>query len=271
MGGSTLTGGYGGYSVGLVLLNKTKIYINNGGSGKAATATGITYTGGYNGGGTAYYWQGNNTANGSGGGATHIALDSGLLKNLSSHRADGRILIVAGGGGGSALDTSGNGTGKGGNGGGIVGVDGIISSNKDGYYGLGGTQTTGGGYVLGDEDRRNTRTVPSSGTFGRGGDSAPLSNIDNVSGGGAGAGAGFFGGGGAGVWCGAGGGSGYIGSSNLISGGGITKHMTCYSCTTSSVAATRTYSNTNVSETATADYSKTGNGYARITYLGTSI
>ena len=68
-----------------------------------------------------------------------------------------------------------------------------------------------------------------------------------------------------------GGGSGYIGSSNLISGGGITKHMTCYSCTTSTANATRTNSNTNVSATATADYSKIGNGYARITYLGTSI
>ncbi|MDO4967493.1 MAG: glycine rich domain-containing protein [Candidatus Saccharibacteria bacterium] len=54
-------------------------------------------------------------------------------------------------------------------------------------------------------------------------------------------------------------------------GGGITKHMTCYSCTTSSVAATRTNSNTNVSATATADYSKTGNGYAKITYLGPTI
>jgi hypothetical protein len=67
------------------------------------------------------------------------------------------------------------------------------------------------------------------------------------------------------------GGSGYIGNSSLISGGGTTKHMTCYSCTTSTVDSTRTNSNTNVSATATADYSKTGNGYARITYLGTNI
>ena len=47
--------------------------------------------------------------------------------------------------------------------------------------------------------------------------------------------------------------------------------MTCHSCETSTAAATRTYSSTNVLEGATSDYSKIGNGYARITYLGTSI
>jgi hypothetical protein len=56
-----------------------------------------------------------------------------------------------------------------------------------------------------------------------------------------------------------------------LSSSSFTKHMTCYSCTTSTADSTRTNSNTNVSDTATADYSKTGNGYARITYIGSSI
>ena len=48
--------------------------------------------------------------------------------------------------------------------------------------------------------------------------------------------------------------------------------MTCYSCTTSTVAATRTNSNTTTpTSTPTADVARTGNGYAKITYLGTSI
>ena len=49
------------------------------------------------------------------------------------------------------------------------------------------------------------------------------------------------------------------------------KHMTCFECTISSDNNTRTNSNSNASETATADYAKKGNGYAKITYLGTSL
>ena len=43
--------------------------------------------------------------------------------------------------------------------------------------------------------------------------------------------------------------------------------MTCYSCTTSTAATTYTTSVTKVSETATADYAKKGNGYAKITLV----
>ena len=120
------------------------------------------------------------------------------------------------------------------------------------------TQTTGG------EGGGNLSTGirhGKNGGFGYGGDGVSWSSAG---------GSGWYGGGG-GYGTGGSGGSGYIGSSNLISGGGITKHMTCYSCTTSNVDATRTTSNANVSATATSDYSKTGNGYARITYLGTSL
>ena len=85
-----------------------------------------------------------------------------------------------------------------------------------------------------------------------------------------GGGGGWYGGAGS-VYASSSGGSGYIGSSNLISTSTITKHMSCFSCTTSSDANTRTYSNTNVSAAAISDYSKTGNGYAKITYLGPTV
>ena len=44
--------------------------------------------------------------------------------------------------------------------------------------------------------------------------------------------------------------------------------MTCYNCTTSTDASTKTESNTCYNTTATSDCSKEGNGYAKITYLG---
>ena len=43
--------------------------------------------------------------------------------------------------------------------------------------------------------------------------------------------------------------------------------MYCYSCTTSSDESTKTVSTTNVSGTATANYAKSGSGYAKITLL----
>src|SRR5574344_29681 len=64
---------------------------------------------------------------------------------------------------------------------------------------------------------------------------------------------------------GGGGGSGYIGNSSLTN-----RHMTCYSCSTSTAASTYTNSTTNVSSSAIADYAKTGNGYARITLVSIS-
>lgn len=97
-GGST-NGGNGGYAVGYKgLIAGTKLYIVTGGAGSTGTYGG---SGGYNGGGAGrsaeseaegYAWGG--------GGATHIATVSGLLKNLSTYQGTGEILIVAGGGGG---------------------------------------------------------------------------------------------------------------------------------------------------------------------------
>lgn len=278
-------GGYGGYSIGVVKFNKNENkYVNVGGSG-TVTSEVENLLGGYNGGGNGYYWRATLT-NGAGGGATHIASTSGQLKTLSQNVSS--VLIVAGGGGGggsNGYDGDVN-NHPGGNGGGIRGGDGKYADNKDGANGLGGTQSAGGAY---DESNMIVRCnngqgrdyttfhVPGSiGSFGQGGNGWVFvtdgGNVDcDGIGGGSGGGGGFYGGGGSSIWSGGGGGSGYIGNSNLISGGGLTKHMTCYSCSTSTDAATRTNSNTNVSATAIADYSKTGDGYARITYLGANI
>jgi len=256
-GKSGLIGGYGSYSTGVAYsATNSKYYINVGGAGQYGT------TAGYNGGGTG------TDHSGSGGGATHIAKSSGLLATLSAKVSD--ILIVAGAGGGASDASNYSCTcqiAAGSHSGGIQGNH----ANYDGCYNhsygslpTGGSQTTGGKAVS------LNQCTSDNGSFGKGSNACTAYNV--VGGGGGG----YYGGtvGSVGNNCnifGGTGGSGYIGSSNLISGGGTTKHMTCYSCTTSSDADTRTYSNTNVSATPTADYSKTGNGYARITYLGTSI
>ena len=63
-----------------------------------------------------------------------------------------------------------------------------------------------------------------------------------------------------------GGGSGYIGNTLLVD-----KIMYCYNCATSNDESTKTVSNTCANSSPTENCSKIGNGYARITYLGTSL
>ena len=224
--------GYGGYAVGVYNVSSDlTMYVV---VGQKAQKT----VGGYNGGGTA-----GGVVYG-GGGATHIALDSGLLSSLSSHATDGRILIVAGGGGG-AWNYSGLGAGSGG---GYLGTNGYGNGNS---YGSGGSQTAGG-----------SSSYP--GSFGKGADW-----VGNQAGGGGG---GYYGGGcGYGGHTGGGGGSGYIASSNLISTTNVTKHMACYNCTgsyLSTVASTKTITALGVNQDPVSDYAKKGHGHARITYLG---
>ena len=76
-----------------------------------------------------------------------------------------------------------------------------------------------------------------------------------------GGGGGFYGGKNSSINGGAGG-SGYIGNSRLSE-----KSMYCYNCTESTEESTRTISTTCTSETPTENCAKTGNGYARITFL----
>ena len=282
-GGYTKTagrGGYGAYSVGLSRLTKnSNLHINVGGQGKMCKLTGAVCpgSGGYNGGG--YAWS-NTLANGGqetsgGGGATHVATVSGLLSNLESSKQSILIVSAGGGGGGEVTRDSVIAQGIGGDGGGAFGVHGFDNTpiatwgagRGGAYCGLGANQTAGNGNGHGVNSSSINYSV-GLGYFGHGGEHSSAIECCGNSGGGAG----WYGGGaslrGHG---GGGGGSSYIGSSDLVSGAGVTKHMTCFECTTSSDNNARTNSNSNVSGTATADYSKTGNGYAKITYLGDSI
>ena len=236
----TYHGGYGGYSSGLVNLEKgTMLYVNVGSQGEGACST---CKASYNGGGQGY-GKGSNIAS-TGGGATHIATKSGLLSSLENFKDD--ILIVSGAGAGGYYHSYGtNYSSYGGNGGGFNGTLGKKNSYQ---IAQAGSQTSGGsaGY-------RGT-----AGSFGKGG--TYQNNTDGASGGGAG----LYGGGGA-AHSGSGGGSGYIGNSSLTN-----KVMYCYECEESNEEATKTVSTTNVSEEAIANYAKKGNGYARITFIGSN-
>ena len=223
------TGGYGAYSKGEISLNVNQdLYISVGGAGS-------NIAGGFNGGGSrsnnGYGWT-----CGSGGGATHIAFNPGLLSTLSNNINS--IIIVSGGGGGSGGGN--NQRYNGGHGGGITGTNGSVSRS------IGGTQTGPG--------RNYNNSVSAS--FGQG---ASPSNE--------GAGGGGFYGGGAGadasIAYNGGGGSGYIGNPLLIN-----KQMVCYSCATSNDINTKTISNTCTSSSPTVNCSKQGHGYARITFIG---
>lgn len=120
-------GGYGGYSVGYrKLVKNTKIYVACGNQR-------------YNGGGSPR-----------GGGATHIALVTGLLNAIGKTIFDQQGLIVAGGGGGG--DNYGDNTNPGGSGGGLKGGLSTYSPSSyqatqtSGYaFGLGGNSDSGGG------------------------------------------------------------------------------------------------------------------------------
>ena len=221
-------GGYGGYSFGIIKLNaNTPVYLNVGGAGSE-------FTGGYNGGGNRIdnhaSWRG-----GSGGGATHIALKSGLISVLENYKEE--ILMVSGGGGG-ACGSSTAVLYNGGSGGGFMGtsLNSIVTS---------GNQNTSGVDA-------NNRTTSS---FGQGGLAV------NEGGGGGG----FYGGGSGRhdeiCYSGAGG-SGYIGNSLLKN-----KVMFCYNCEESNEESTKTISTTCSEETPTSYCAKKGNGYARITLV----
>ena len=176
------TGGQGGYSVGTTTLTEgTTIYVVVGTKGGDASANNCTgANGGYNGGGKGgndfncdKTPDGNGTdAGGGGGGATHIAKQSGLLKNIASSN----VYIVAGGGGGGSFN------GGGGNGGGADGT-------RSGSCGYAGNQTGGNGRVFG----------------------AGTSGANDTTGGPGGGGGGWYGGVAGGANCGGPGGSGYIG------------------------------------------------------------
>lgn len=241
-GGSlnSYVGGTGGYSVSEITLNQgDKLYVNVGGMGGSNAS--ITNVGGYNGGGA----SGNNSGAQSygGGGATHIAKISGTIASIGSSNLDKILIIAAGGGGATAGSTT-----KGGNAGGYVGGAGSASDstwNSDTYIPLGATQT-GPGFAYGGSARQ--------GSFGTG-------LTSNSTGWGGGGGGGLYGGSNGHGTTGSGGSS-YVGNSLTFN-----KAMYCNGCSTSSVASTKTIAVTCSSGTATEKCAKTGNGYAKITYI----
>ena len=253
---SEALGGYGGYSKGVVTLNKNDIlYIIVGGKGTDGDdySTVKIYDGGYNGGGNAKSDGG--TVWGAGGGATSIQnllIKDGQLKNYSNNIEN--VLIVSGGGGGAGwhykkyLTTpqSPYNPHSGGSGGGYLGSNGITEKDS---LATGGSQSKYG-------TNGSTALTISNGGFGYGGN---YEKTQCASGGGSG----LYGGGGA-YYNGssAAGGSGYIGNSLLTE-----KSMYCYNCATSTEESTKTISTTCISETPTENCAKSGNGYARITLI----
>lgn len=244
----TYRGGYGGYSTGIITLTEnTTLYIAIGGAGSGGIYA--NYSGGYNGGGDTN-GSGSDHYHSSGGGATHIATASGLLSSLSFNTSS--ILIVAGGGGGGYRHRVGaQYSSIGGNGGGYIGGDSTISGSN-GKQGLGGTQSSGGKYSGYTE---STSTI--FGSFGLGG--KPSASWGSAGGGGYYGGGASYGQTSANGNSGGGGGSGYIGNTLLTN-----KVMYCYNCSESSEESTKTVSTTCVSEEATSNCAKMGNGYARI-------
>ena len=255
-------GGYGGYSVGEFELGKNDtIYINVGGQGVKTTTGPIA--GGYNGGGPGSAQQcreytGRNAA--SGGGATSISRISKPLNEYEEATDKDKLIIVASGGGGG-YNQSNYIYGRGGSGGGYVGVSGSHNNTGSTYaqYSQGGSQTSGG--LCGDSydnlaGRSEIFINWLSGKFAQGGEAA-----DYECGDGGGGGGGYYGGGGS-LQTAGGGGSGYIA---LLTNA----KMVCYGCSADKVNSATYTESTSCSELIPyANCAKKGNGYARITYLG---
>ena len=213
----TNTGGYGGYTVGTVNLNyNEKLYIYVGGKGQSVeyinSRTTFDTSKGYNGGGSAGYSSNTDkrAAVAGGGGATHIATSPGLLASLYNDQSS--VLIVAGAGGGSiTYQDSPYFSGDGGHGGGNIGGNGRPSNPKCYNYGAGGTQNSGGSYIVCEEEGSTSRSTPIGPTFGTGSNWSDNNGSSRYA---AGGGAGWYGGN-SGYYGPGGGGSGYSRNSRL--------------------------------------------------------
>lgn len=248
---NTTYAGKGGYASGtLNLSTETTLYAYVGGSGNTGVCASSICAGGYNGGGYRYQYKG-------GGGATDIRLTGGDWDNSASLLS--RIIVAGGGGSDGATNK------KGMYGGGTTGG---AATESYGSYGYGGTQTgftTSVTAATTQYKANGTDNYP--GGFGFGGFGI------NASSGYAGAGGGGWYGG-----CGSkpdgsgdddrggGGGSGFTftaSSTNLPSGYSVS---TSYQLTDPSlIAGNATITNPD----GTTSTGHAGNGYARITYLGT--
>lgn len=238
-------GGKGGYSKGIITLNKkTNLYLYAGGQGLNGTTynqNGATTAGGFNGGGSAT--SANSRGSGGGGTDIRIAVDSLYAR-----------VLVAGGGSGSSGYTSLAGFA----GGGISGktYNNQDSSNSGDWYGGGGSQTQEG--AAGTSYSNYT----TAGNFGQGGNY----NGDSNSWYGSGGGGGWYGGGGAiGV---GGGGSGYMYTSSSASyyPSGCLLDSSHYLTNATTLAGNTAFT----SPTGTSETGHAGNGYIRITVIEAS-
>ncbi len=244
-GAGNRPGGAGGYATGNIELTANQtLYVYVGLQGRT------NGTAAYNGGGTAA------SGAGGGGGATHIATVNGVLNSLRTTNPSA-ILIVAGAGGGSGLGTT-NTNGTGGYGGGATGGTGGLSN----YYIESATITGGGGGTQSAGGAKSTYSnySPSDGGPGYGGNGGGDAS-KNLGGGGGGSG--YYGGGGgtSKLYTGetpnktfasaGGGGSSYI--------GGVTNGQT--------IAGNTNMPNPNGATADETMVGKTGNGYARITFV----
>lgn len=253
-------GGKGGYSKGYVYLNLgEKLLIHTGGQGSYGTTNGTNSVsgGGINGGGNAGY------RGGSGGGATDIRVsDDSLYARV----------IVAGGGGGSFYKNSST-VALGGYGGGNIGGDGSYYNSTYAYYnGKGGTQTAGGSGGTAE----STNYYGKNGTFGVGGDVGYRYSSTTIYSNGAGGG-GWYGGGGSGHYngssnvryVGGGGGSGYVYTESTAVNypEGCLLNESHYLINANTYAGNTSFE----SPTGTNETGHTGNGYAKVTYVGQTI
>lgn len=257
---SYATGGKGGYSVGTVHLNKgDTIYVMTGGQGSYGTSTTLTTKtgGGVNGGGSASYHGGG------GGGGTDIRINNNSLYAR---------VIVAGGGGGAHYASS-TYKANGGAAGGTTGsAGGYYSSSYSAAIGQGGTATSGG---AGGSISTTSGYPGTAGSFGYGGAAGRAYSTSYPGNGGGGGG--WYGGGGAG---------GYSSSSNMRSagGGGGSGYVYTYNtysnypsgCLLNSsywLSSAQTYSGSSSFESTGGgtETGHTGNGYAKVTYIGQTL
>ncbi len=250
-------GGNGAYTSGYVYLSQgDEVYVYVGGMGVSHSGTSTdteTLNGnGYNG-GAAGYFAANNSNAGGGGGATDIRYfgnttpSSSDLAWNSNLGLNSRIMVAGGGGGAASHSGSPNYSGNGGAGGNLVGQDAQYNNLTCYRYGTGGTQTSGGQSVA----CSSSYTTSSTGGFGTGG--AYYS----------GGGGGYYGGGG-GQHTSAGGGS------SFISG-----YAGCDAITSSSsrvhTGSANHYSGLTFEKGKMRTDIRSGNGYAKIVYVGSEI
>lgn len=244
-------GGNGGYSKGYVYLKeKDNLFIYTGGQGNSNS------NGGYNGGGVG--GQGK-TSGGGGGGATDIRIGQDSLY--------ARVIVAGGGGGAGGRSNTAAYQSYGGYGGGITGgagngIDNSKAFNTN-YSGQGGTQTSGG--------LRATSTVQSNthtdGSFGEGGIGGYMTNNNYGAGGGGG---GWYGGGGGNYRTGpGGGGSGYVYTESTASSypSGCLLNSSYYMLNAATYAGNTSFE----SATGGTETGHSGNGYAKITYVGKTL